>query len=121
MKGVIIKSPYIEDILNGVKKIEVRGQNTAYRGCIVLLQSNTNLALGVVDIVDSRQMSLEEYNSWEYRINNGKEIVSKLPYDKTYQWILENPKWFNSPKNYFHPKGAIVWVNLPEDFLNGVD
>lgn len=51
MKGLVIKSPYIEDILNGKKMIEVRGSNTNIRGTIILLKSGSGKALGTVDIV----------------------------------------------------------------------
>ena len=121
MKGLIIKSPYIDDILDGNKKWELRGQNTKIRGTIVLLKSGTKTALGTVDIVDVKELTLEEYNNWNYRKDYGKLPVNRLPYKKTYAYVLENPIWFKNPKEYSHPKGCIIWVNLPDDFLNGGD
>lgn len=117
MKGLIIKSPYIDDILNGIKKWEVRGAPTKIRGRIVLLQSKTGLALGTVDIDDVKQISIEEYNNWDYRKDNNKLPVDDLPYKKTYAYILSNPVKFNRPIKYKHPNGAIIWVNLPDDFI----
>ena len=116
MKGLIIKSPYIDDILSGVKKWELRGQNTKIRGTIVLLKSGTKTALGTVDIVDVKELTLAEYNNWNYRKDNGKLPVDKLPYEKTYAYVLENPRMFDHPKPYIHPVGAVTWVNLPDDF-----
>ena len=116
MKGLIIKSPYIDDILSGVKKWELRGQNTKIRGTIVLLKSGTKTALGTVDIVGVKVLTLEEYNNWNYRKDNGKLPVDKLPYEKTYAYVLENPRMFDQPKPYIHPIGAVTWVNLPDSF-----
>lgn len=116
MHGLIIKSPYIDDILSGRKKWELRGQNTHTRGKIILLQSGTGLALGSVEIIAVKQITLEDYNNWDYRKDSGKLPVDKLPYKKTYAYILENPIQYKNPKHYHHPKGAITWVDLPEDF-----
>lgn len=116
MHGLVIKSPYIEDILSGKKKLELRGQNTKIRGKIVLLKSGSGLALGTVDIVDVKTLSLEDYNNWEYRKDNGKLPVDKLPYKITYAYVLENPKFYDEPKPYKHPLGAITWVNLPDEY-----
>jgi len=117
MNGLIIKSPYIDDILKGVKKWEVRGMKTQIRGTIVLLQSGTGYALGTVDIVDCIELSIDDYNNWDYR--KAQEKVNKLPYRKTYAYVLSNPKIYKNPKKYYHPKGAITWVKLSEDYLYG--
>ena len=116
MKGLVIKSPYIEDILNGAKKYEIRGSNTKIRGKIVLLKSGTGLALGTVEIVSSKEWNLEDYNSWDYRKDNNKLPADNLPYKKTFAWELQNPIWFSSPKKYTHPSGAIVWVKLDDSY-----
>ncbi len=116
MKGLIIRSPYIDDILSGVKKWELRGRRTKNYGTIVLLKKGTKTALGTVDIVDVKEITLDEYNDWNYRKDNGNLPVDKLPYKKTYAYVLENPRPFDKPKRYVHPRGAVIWVNLPDDF-----
>ena len=117
MKGLIIKSPYIDDILSGIKKWELRGQSTNYRGTIMLLKSGTQTALGTVDIVDVKELTLEEYNNWNYRNDNDILRADRLPYENTYAYVLKNPKKFDQPKPYNHPAGAVTWVQLPDDFL----
>ena len=116
MKGLVIKSPYIEDILDGIKKVEIRGSNTKVRGRIILLKSGSGLALGTVEIISSEEWTLEQYNNWNYRKDNNKLPVTHLPYNKTYAWHLANPIKFEVPIPYKHPSGAIVWVNLPDFF-----
>lgn len=117
MKGLIIKSPAIDYILSGNKTLEVRGTSTKIRGEIVLLQSGTQLALGTVEIIGCEKMNLEEYNNWDYRILLKRPKTNDLPYKNTYKWILKNPKKFDTPKKYYHPNGAVIWVNLPDDFI----
>ena len=116
INGLIIKSPYIEDILNGKKKYEIRGTNTKIRGKIILLKSGTGLALGTVDVISSEEWDLKKYNSWDYRKDNRKLLVDCLPYKKTYAWKLDNHRWFSYPKKYVHPSVAIVWVKLDDDY-----
>lgn len=116
MNGLVIKSPYIDDILSGVKKWELRGMNTHKRGKIVLLKSGSGLALGTVNIIGVKAITLDEYNEWDYNKRNNK-TASQLPYKITYAYLLEEPILFKKPKPYKHPMGAITWVKLPEDFL----
>lgn len=116
-KGLIVKSPYIDDILKGLKTWELRGAPTKLRETIILIKSGTGHALGTVDIIGCKEISLEEYNNWAYRIINNKIKVDELPYKKTYAYLLSNPILFVEPKPYKHPNGAIIWVNLPDDFL----
>lgn len=117
MDGLIIKSPYIDDILYGIKTLEIRGSNTKKRGTIVLLKSGSGLALGTVEIVDVKELTLAEYNEWDYRRDNDKLPVNKLPYKRTFAYVLKNPKIFDIPIKYNHPCGAVTWVKLPDDFI----
>ncbi|GGE44896.1 hypothetical protein GCM10011391_24670 [Pullulanibacillus camelliae] len=59
MKGLIIKSPWIELILAGKKVWEIRGSNTTIRGLVALIKSGTGTIVGEVTIVDSRKLSLK--------------------------------------------------------------
>ena len=103
LKGLVIKSPYIEDILNGIKTWEVRGSNTNIQGRIVLLKSGSGMALGTVEIYDSIEIDLDEYNTWDYRIRNNKALANKLPYKRTFKWLLKNPIWYDKMKPYTPP------------------
>lgn len=110
MKGLIIKEPYIDQILAGVKKWEIRGSNTSIRGKICLIKSGTKKIYGEVNLVDSFEINLEKYN--EYHKAMYGSAIDKLPYKKTYAWVVENPCLYKDPVSYKHPNGAVIWVNL---------
>ncbi|MGM0751652.1 MAG: ASCH domain-containing protein [Bacillota bacterium] len=114
MKGLIIKSPWIELILEGRKSWEIRGSNTKMRGTIALIKSGSGMVFGEVNINDSKELTLEDY-----QLSRGfhcveSEASQELPYKRTYAWMLEKPKIYKKPIPYKHPMGAIIWVNLSE-------
>lgn len=110
MKGLIIKKPWIDYILNGDKVWEIRGIKTKTRGKIELIQSGSGLVVGCCEIVDCIEITLQNYKQ-----NVNKHCVANtdaLPYKNTYAWVLKNPKRYEQPRKYKHPNGAIIWVNL---------
>ncbi len=109
MKGLIIRLPWIDFILDGVKSWEIRGSNTNVRGQIALIQSGTKTIVGVVELVDSRPLSLEEYQAAE--AFHCIRTTDALPYPKTYAWVLANPRPLAQPVPYVHPMGAVIWIH----------
>lgn len=110
MKGLIIKSPYIDLILEGKKKWEIRGSNTSIRGRIALIKSGSKKIYGEVDLINSFEINLDEYNEYCVSLYGNKE--KDLPYKKTYAWVVDNPVIYDKPRDYVHPLGAVIWVNL---------
>lgn len=110
MKGLVIKSPYIDLILNGKKKWEIRGSNTNIRGRIALIKSGSGKIFGEVELVDCFEITLDQYNKYCEELYGKKEEL--LPYKKTYAWVVCNPVMYEEPKSYKHPLGAVIWVNL---------
>lgn len=110
MKGLIIKEPYIDLILAGKKKWEIRGSKTNIRGRICLIKSGSKKIYGEVDLVDCFQINLEQYSDY-CKICHGENVKS-LPYKRTYAWVVENPFLYEEAKAYNHPLGAVIWVNL---------
>lgn len=110
MKALIIKKPWIEYILNGQKTWEIRGCNTKIRGRIELIESGSGKIIGSCEIYDSKQLSLQDYqsNTSKHKIKDTKS----LPYTKTYAWLIRDAERYKEPKPYKHPQGAIIWVNL---------
>lgn len=110
MKALIIKKPWIDYILEGKKTWEIRGSNTNIRGQIELIQSGSGLVVGSCEIIDCKELTLDDYknNTDKHNIKN----VEALPYKKTYAWVMLNAKRYETAKKYKHPNGAIIWVNL---------
>ena len=110
MKALIIKKPWIDYILNGSKVWEIRGSKTNIRGQIELIQSGSGLVVGSCEIIDCKELTLEDYknNIDKHNIKN----VEAIPYKKTYAWIITNAKRYETPRQYKHPNGAIIWINL---------
>ncbi len=110
MKGLIIKSPWIDLILQGKKTWEIRGSNTSIRGRIGLIQSGTGMVYGTVELVDSKHLNLDEYqhSAAYHRI----EVYHDAPYERIHAWVLANPVRWAEPVPYVHPRGAVIWVNL---------
>ncbi len=110
MKGLIIKKPWIDLILNGEKIWEIRGNNTKIRGEIELIQSGSGLVVGKCKIIDCLQLDLEKYkkSTDKHCIKN----TAELPYKNTFAWVISEAIRYQTPKEYKHPNGAIIWVNL---------
>lgn len=113
MKGLIIKSPHIELILEGKKKWEIRGSRTNIRGKIALIKSGSKKVYGEVELIECIELDLETYNEYHKKLYGTRS--EKLPYKRTYAWIVRNPIVYDRPISYVHPKGAIIWVNLDKN------
>ena len=112
MKALIIKQPWIDYILEGKKSWEIRGGRTYIRDKIELIQSGSGLVVGSCELIDCKELTLEDYknNVDKHNIHD----IDLLPYKRTYAWVITNAKRYETPGQYKHPNGAIIWVNLQE-------
>lgn len=78
MKALIVKKPWIDYILDGIKTWEIRGSKTNIRGKIELIQSGSGLVVGCCEIIDCKQLSFEDYinNKDKHKISD----TTCLPY-----------------------------------------
>jgi hypothetical protein len=115
MDGLIIKSPYIEMILEGKKTWEIRGNKTTKRGKIALIKSGSKTVVGYCHLVDVvGPLTVAEYCSAE-KLHRGDCRDARrygLYYNKTYAWVLTDIKKLKKPIPYTHPNGAVIWVKL---------
>lgn len=118
MKGLIIKSPWIEKILEGEKVWEIRGSNTKIRGTIALIKSGSGMIYGTAVLIKSFAITQEAYyqGSRHHCIPDSYENK----YIQRHVWELSSPILFDKPIPYKHPQGAVIWVNL-EGVLNDVN
>ena len=40
------------------------------------------------------------------------DVLTELSYEKTYAWVMSEPKLLEPPVPYKHPSGAVIWVRL---------
>jgi len=110
MNALIVKKPWLDLILSGKKNWEIRGSNTKIRGKIELIQSGSGTIVGCCDIVGCKEINIEMYQN--NVINHQITDTKKLPYKKTFVWIIQNAQRYKEPRQYQHPKGAIIWVKI---------
>jgi hypothetical protein len=115
MRGLIIKTPWIEKILSREKTWEIRGSNTKIRGKIALIKSGTQMIFGYATLVDSIKLSEKVFLTAQEKHAIPREICKKVTYKNKYAWILKNPKKLKKPIPYNHPQGAVIWVKLNKE------
>jgi hypothetical protein len=122
MKGLLIKEPWIDKILNGKKCWEIRGSNTKIRGTIALIRSGSGTIVGTAELIDViGPLSRNKLKRSEsFHAIPPSHFKSGLPYPKTFAWSLANIRKFKSPIPYKHPKGAVIWINLPSDSIQRI-
>lgn len=112
-RGLLVRRPHIDRILAGRKTWEIRGMRTEVRGPIALIQSGSGCIVGTCDICNVvGPLSLSELRRNARKAGVALGDISKLPYRKTYAWVLRRAKRFSRPRPYTHPSGAVIWVRL---------
>jgi len=112
-KGLIVRKPWINLILDGLKTWEMRSTHTRNTGVVYLIESGTGLIMGRCLLSGSHTVTHDIFNHSynEHRI----EDISLL--DRwNVAWRLSGAKRLNNPVPYDHPQGAVTWVNLAKPF-----
>lgn len=113
-RGLIIKTPWSDFILDGRKTWEIRGSRTNIRGKIDIIESGTSTCVGTVELIDCiGPLSLVAMMlCQEEHLISIDLLTAGLPYPNTYAWVVQNPVRFKKPVPYNHPNGAVIWVKL---------
>ena len=115
MRALLIRQPWIDMILEGMKTWELRGSRTSVRGGIGLIASRSGTVIGVCDLVDCvGPLSDEELRSNAVKAGMTPEEATSA-YRQTYAWVVSNARRLATPVPYRHPSGAIIWVKLEEN------
>jgi len=115
MRALVVRSPWIERILDGNKTWEIRGSRTKVRESVGLIRSGSSTVVGVCDVVDCVPILTNE----QFRENASKAGMKPNEavlgyYKNTFAWVLANPRHLKAPVPFAYPNGAVVWVNLEE-------
>ena len=109
--ALIVKSPYIERILDGSKIWEMRSRGCSIRGPIGLIQKGSGLIVGITTIVDC----LGPLTPNDLKLNVDKHCIYNVsPETEKWNiaWVLKDSRPLREPISYDHPKGAVIWVKV---------
>jgi predicted kinase len=113
MRALIIRSPHIDKILDGMKAWEIRSARTKIREQVGLIRSGSGTVIGVCDVVDCIPILTDEQFRRNARKAGSKPSEVGLGYYKnTFAWVLANPQYLKAPVPYKPRTGAIIWVKL---------
>jgi len=122
-QGLLIRKPWINMILKGQKRWELRNAPTYKRGPIALIQSGTGTIVGTAMLKDCLYLGEHRAGRWIYKKGRGllpnfskhratMRDVKGIGYSRLYAWVLSDAKKLATPKPYTHPPGAIQWVAI---------
>lgn len=121
-RGLMIRDPYVTEILLHKKSWELRSSPTKFRGRIGLIKSKSGHIFGEAELVDVLgPLSFKELlNNWQIGPHDLEQLSQSRthPYSdqrgfsRTFAWVLENVVSYQPPIRYRHPPGAITFVNL---------
>ena len=115
LSAIPIQTPMIDDILDGVKKWEIRSKFTKKIGPVALIRSKSGTVVGTATL--SEVIQLTPKLAYENTAIMGFRPITKeeaKELDGQYAWVLKDVVKFKTPVPYKHPSGAVTWVTLDE-------
>ena len=114
MKGLIIREPWIDMILNGSKTWELRTQRTTLRGEIALIRKGSGQIEAVAQLVDSLHPLDPQglADSVQFHGVPRSQQATVISNGWLFPWLIVDTRRLSSPVPYTHPNGAVTWVDL---------
>ena len=107
--ALVVKKHWLDKILAGEKKWEIRGSSTSRRGWIHLAQSKAGGTLvGRARLVKCIQLDKTAF--FEHVHLHCVPRLSMVPYKRVFAWVLEDVERFVQPFSYNHRQGAVIWA-----------
>lgn len=115
MRALLIKEPFVSQILDGPKVWEIRGSRTHVRGTIGLVASGSGTVVGVCELDECHgPLTAREFKGNARKVGIRPEEAQLGYYAKTYAWEVSGARRFRKPIPYVHRPGAVIWVTLDE-------
>jgi DNA polymerase III epsilon subunit-like protein len=122
--AIPIKPYWFNEIMEGRKTWEIRGQVTHTRGMIGLIESGTGHIGGQVDLVDcigpltkaDLLANVDKHGMPAEELEHGK-YPNGTGYKNAYAYVFKDPQRLEPVIPYNHPSGAITRVTLNEKSL----
>lgn len=109
-RALIVRRPWCDLILSGLKPWEMRSALTRIRGRIGIIQAGSGCVIGEVELLDCLPaLSAEEAAQClaMHRVEDAA-LLSRWPVP----WVMTRPHRYRQPIPYKHPPGAVTWVKL---------
>lgn len=114
MKGIIVDSPWIDELLAGRKTWELRGKTWKHRGEVALIRKGSGQVEGIANLVDCLpplDAAAMRQTTRFHRVpdNMIDEVMAngwRIP------WLLTDIRRLGTPVRYVHKSGAQTPVNL---------
>jgi hypothetical protein len=111
-RALIVRNPWAELEVIGVKTWELRSRATKFRGEFAIALQGTGMLIGqatLVDVIENLTLSQLISNYDKHHVKD-EDLLKKW----CYPWVLENAIKYEQPIPYNHPQGAVTWVKLKD-------
>lgn len=113
LKGLTIRQPWVDMILDGRKTWELRRSRTKIRGAIAVIAKGTGTVVGVTEIVDTHgPFTVQALRKHEGKHCVPPDAIKALAYKQVVAWELRASKRLPRAVPFTPRPGAVVWVNL---------
>jgi hypothetical protein len=115
LSAIPIREPWIDMILDGVKKWEIRSKFTKKIGPVALIKAGSGTVVAMARLAEVIQLTpklaYENADIMGFKRLSRKDAED---FDGEYAWVLKDVVKFKIPVPYKHPSGAVTWVTLDE-------
>ena len=107
--ALVVKKHWLDKILAGEKKWEIRGSSTSRRGWIHLAHSKAGgTVVGRARLVKCIQLDKTAF--FEHVHLHCVPRLSMVPYKRVFAWVVEDVERFVQPFTYNNRQGAGIWA-----------
>jgi uncharacterized protein DUF4338/ASCH domain-containing protein len=111
---LLVRDPWATLILSGSKTWEIRSsrlKEDKFKTVAIAKSGEKGIhrIYGVVDIVGCKGPLVLKDLQDNFEKHNDIEDTKKLPYTKTYAWVLKNPRLLKKPLDYEYKNGWVIW------------
>ena len=111
MYGLIMLREYLDEILDGKKTYDARAYDTNKRGTIALVDTRKSIIVGLIDLVGTHKISVEEYCKW-HATGKWESLVFQVEDKDYYAYDFENPRRLVTPIKIV--KTGKVWTKIDD-------
>ena len=108
--ALTIKKEWLDLILAGKKTWEIRGTPTQRRGYIHFAESGSGRLRGRCKLVACQR--LERSTFMQHQSCHRVPDVNMVKYKNIWAWILEGAEPYDTPFEYSHKQGAVIFVTV---------